>query len=430
MDSSLNPNDIISRLPDVVLVVILSFLSFKDNVKTTKKVSFVLYMLQWISRVNIQVIESFEICLYNPVGFKAEIKSLVEFAISRRVKKLVLDFLSPFWKTIFNVWKYDDIVFELPELVYIAPTLEVLKLYACKIDASRLANPRLRKLSLGWLRLQTIESILSKCPLLESLSLSYCYDLDEMIHTGQIREVIFESIATPYMHCSLNLPNVEFFKYSGNVMNIHIEKVNRMLKEVSLNFGVENEYEDPFDPNEAGEVLSHLLNDLRSSKKLTVSPYLLEVIPECDNPVDMLRDVETQHLVLETYLHANEFMGIKLLIDHCPNLETLTVNILSPKPYHMASHGAINSETLWPPSISFRCLRRTLKVLVVRPFCGSWIERHLLAYFVWPEHGDVLERVELYLPTWLNETQRMWARFGADSLQSTSNRVNVILYNA
>lgn len=59
------------------------------------------------------------------------------------------------------------------------------------------------------------------------------------------------------------------------------------------------------------------------------------MITECDDPDYMLRDVETQHLVLETNLDLKEFMGVRLLLDHCPNLQTLTLDILSPRPFHV-----------------------------------------------------------------------------------------------
>lgn len=55
----------------------------------------------------------------------------------------------------------------------------------------------------------------------------------------------------------------------------------------------------------------------------------LKTIQECEDPFDLLRPMETQHLVLRTRLHVMEFKGIKLLLDNCPNLETLTFDIFS-----------------------------------------------------------------------------------------------------
>ncbi|CAE6073844.1 unnamed protein product [Arabidopsis arenosa] len=457
---SINQRDRISSLPDVVLVMILSFLSFKDNIKTSvlskrwrnlcyetgnisfkeseyvdhsvsnffsKRVSFVCYMLNWVSRVPVKVIESFEIFLGYPVGFEAEIKYLIEFSISRQVKKLILDFSSPYWRNTWDRLRYDDFVIELPTVIYGLQTLESLTIYACWFDPSRVANLGLRKLSIGWFRLEKIESLPSRCPLLESLSIISCY-LDEIFMlAGQIRELIIKNCIFPSMSCLLNLPNIDIFKYSGNVIVFDFQKVNmRLLKEVYLDFGSD---EPTYSTKEAGDILSHLLNDLRSSRTLTVCYYLLEVIPECNDPVDMLRDVETHHLVLETLLHPKEITGIRLLLDHCPNLETLTLKLLCPRPFPMPSYGGICSQTLWLENISSRCLRRTLKILVVRGFCNSSNEFYLLNYLVRPEHGYALERVELYMPTWLKETERQWAHFGAAMLQSTSNRVQVILHN-
>ncbi|CAE6073860.1 unnamed protein product [Arabidopsis arenosa] len=460
---SINQQDRISSLPDVVLVMILSFLSFKDNIKTSalskrwrnlcyetrnisfkeseyvdhfvsdyvsKRTSFVQYMFNWVSRVPIQVIKSFEICFGYPVGFEAEIKSLIEFSISRQVKKLVLDFSSPFSSHTRDEYRYDDFVIELPALIYGLQTLESLKIYACLFDPSRFANIGLKKLSIGWFRLKNIESLLSKFPLLESLSIISC-SLDEIMIAGQIREVIIENCIIPYMSCSFNLPNIEIFKYSGDLIFFDFAKVNMiLLKEVYLDFGVEHDNDEPsFSTEEAGGILSHLLNDLRSSRTLTVCSYLLEVIPDCNDPLDMLCDVKTQNLVLETHLHPEEFMGIRLLLEHCPNLETLTFEVLSPRPFPMAPYGGISSQIFWLENISSRCLRRTLKILVVKGFCSSWNEFYLLNYFVQPAHGYALERVELYMPTWLKETPKQWAHYGAAMLQSTSNRVQVILHN-
>ncbi|CAL9248059.1 unnamed protein product [Arabidopsis halleri] len=252
--------------------MILSFLSFKDNIKTSvlskrwrnlcyetgnisfkeseyadhsvsdfisRRVSFVRYMLNWVSRVPIQFIKRFEICLGYPVGFEAEIKSLIEFSISRQVKKLVLDFSSPYWRNTWDGLRYDDFVIELPALIYGLQTLESLKIYACWFDPSRFANLGLRKLSIGWFRLEKIKSLLSKfCPLLESLSIISCY-LDEIFMiAGQIRELIIENCIFPSMYCLLNLPNIDVFKYSGNVIVFDFQKVNmRLLKDVYLDFG-------------------------------------------------------------------------------------------------------------------------------------------------------------------------------------------------
>lgn len=303
----------ISSLPDVLLVLILSYLSFKDKIKTSalsrrwrnlcyetkdiafkeseyvdhlvsdnhsKRVSFVRYMTHWVSRVNSEALESFEICFSDPLGFKAEIESLIQFAVSKKVKKLILDFSSPFWRNTCDVLRLEFVV-ELPALVYSLETLESLKIYACGFEPKRFGNlGLLRKLSIGWFRLNEIQSMLSKCPSLESLSINYCWGIiDSMVLAGQIKEFVFENCSFPALiSCSLNLPNLDIFKYYGDVINFRFENVNTILKEVYLDFGAEYTYDEPtYSNKDAGEILSQLLNDLRSTKTLTVCPYLLEV---------------------------------------------------------------------------------------------------------------------------------------------------------
>ncbi|CAE5986210.1 unnamed protein product [Arabidopsis arenosa] len=59
------------------------------------RVFFVRVMREWVSRFTGKVIENFEIHLSQPMGFAGDIMSLTEFATSRQVKNLVLDFSDP-----------------------------------------------------------------------------------------------------------------------------------------------------------------------------------------------------------------------------------------------------------------------------------------------------------------------------------------------
>lgn len=56
--------------------------------------------------------------------------------------------------------------------------------------------------------------------------------------------------------------------------------------------------------------------------------FFLKSIQECEDPSSLLRPMDTEHLVLRTRMHVMEFKGIKLLLDNCPNLETLTFDII------------------------------------------------------------------------------------------------------
>lgn len=131
MVSRLKP-DLFSILPDCLLVLIISFLPFKQSVQTSvlakrwknlcrettnlvfresefldqsvvhtetkrseTRALFVSIMLQWISRFTGNTIETFELCLPEPVGFEKDIMSLIEFAAAKQTKNLVIDFSRP-----------------------------------------------------------------------------------------------------------------------------------------------------------------------------------------------------------------------------------------------------------------------------------------------------------------------------------------------
>ncbi|KAH0923369.1 hypothetical protein HID58_023387 [Brassica napus] len=154
--------------------------------------------------------------------------------------------------------------------------------------------------------------------------------------------------------------------------------MNTIISEVEFDFRVlDNNNDESNDPNTAeGGMLCHLLNNLfdyggRSATTLTVCPFLLKMIPRSEHP-HVLHPMETKHLVLKTELHPREFSGIRLLLMNCPNLETLTIDLLPPSPIATASSYAdIDPETYWMQNISYECQRETLKAVAVKNFFGG-----------------------------------------------------------
>ncbi|KAF2551613.1 hypothetical protein F2Q68_00037790 [Brassica cretica] len=123
-------SDLLSNLPDSLLVTIISLLPFKQSVQTSilarrwknlclettnlvfkesefvnlstdtetiksKRSLFVSTMCQWISSFTGEVIESLEFSLSEPVSFEKAIVSLTEFAASKQIKNITIDFSSP-----------------------------------------------------------------------------------------------------------------------------------------------------------------------------------------------------------------------------------------------------------------------------------------------------------------------------------------------
>ncbi|KAF3560046.1 hypothetical protein F2Q69_00014296 [Brassica cretica] len=312
MDSRRN-RDRLSTLPEHLLVPIISNLPFEEAVRTSvlakpwkhlyhgttnvsfkesefvkrtvssseeslneARAAFVRFVVNWASRFSGDVIQSFELRLSKPFVFEAEIKHLIEFAVSKQVKTLVLDF-SDLSCTASNQAR-PAVQFQLPECVYNQTAIESLKLFACGFDPLRLANP---------------------CS--------------------------FKSVA----------------------------------------------------------------------------------IKDSDDPVKLNAPMETRHLVIKTSLSPDEFVGIRLMINSCPELETLTLQMLPPVPVARTNPG-FNPKSYWAFPISHKCLKKTLKVVEVRNFSGGTYELIVLRYLI--RSGRVLERVDLYLPVGTSESEKSSVR--------------------
>ncbi|AEE33388.1 F-box family protein [Arabidopsis thaliana] len=425
--------DRLSNLPDVLLIMIISCLSFKECIRTS------VLAKRW--RYHGRYIETLEIYFSIPSDFLAAVESLIEFAVSRQVKNLVLDFSDPSWISTSCASRYDYVCVQLPVCVYSLTTLESLKIYSCGFDPSKFSNSRLpRKLSIGWIKLTDVESLLLNSPTLKSLSINYCWGIEIRNIAGDMKEFVFESCDfSSFMVCCFDLPNVEIFKYSGQILSFDVKRMNMSIKDVILDFTAEGLYEDRNQRTKLeGSVLSAFLNNLRGARTLSVCPYLLQTIQECEDPFDLLRPMETQHLVLRTRLHVMEFKGIKLLLDNCPNLETLTFDIFSRSLFsYNKSYYGVGPRSYWKKNLTYKSLPKTLKVVVVRNFTGRFGELNVLKFLIqsgrgrWPgrEHGPMLERVELYMDSSMAESQKELADDGAMMLQSISGDVQVLVYD-
>ncbi|CAN7039735.1 hypothetical protein BRARA_B01649 [Brassica rapa] len=470
MDSS-DQADRISNLPDVLLVLIVSCLSFKECVQTcvlskrwrsvyleTRNVSFketdflspsvnanpirnalgrivfVDYVRRWVTRIHDQPIDTFEISISYPKTYLDVIESLIAFAVRKRVKNLVLDFSNPAWRTFHDV-NLDELVVEIPESVYDLATLESLKVCACnKFDPANLSNlGKLKTVSFGWMELTDPEPFLTTSRV-ESLTINDCWGLEFNMIKGNMREVAIINCEF-LLNCIFDLPRVDILKYSGDLFPFEFDKMNAIISEVDLDFRVlDNNNDESDDSNAEGGMLCHLLNNLlddggRSATTLTVCPFLLKMIPRSEHP-HFLRPMETKHLVLKTELHPREFNGIRLLLMNCPKLETLTIDLLPPSPIAMASsYAGIDPQTYWMQNISYECQRETLKAVIVKNFIGGAKELHIVKFFI-RSGCKRLERVELYMPFDLDNGRKVFAYAKSEMLQKISKHLQVVVHNS
>ncbi|KAF2564700.1 hypothetical protein F2Q70_00015412 [Brassica cretica] len=470
MDSS-DQADRISNLPDVLLVLIVSCLSFKECVQTcalskrwrsvyleTRNVSFketdflspsvnanpirnalgrivfVDYVRRWVARIHDQPIDTFEISISYPKTYLDVIESLIAFAVRKRVKNLVLDFSNPAWRTFHDVY-LDELVVEIPQSVYDLATLESLKVGACKkFDPAKLSNlGKLKTVSFGWMELTDPEPLL-KTSRVESLTINDCWELDFNTIKGNMREVAIINCDF-LLNCIFDLPRVDILKYSGDLFPFEFDNMNTIISEVDFDFRVlDNNNDESNDSNAEGGMLCHLLNNLldyggRSATTLTVCPFLLKMIPRSEHP-HFLRPMETKHLVLKTELHPREFNGIRLLLMNCPKLETLTIDLLPPSPIAMASsYAGIDTQTYWMQNIPYECQRETLKAVIVKNFIGGAKELHIVKFFI-RSGCKRLERVELYMPFDLDNGRKVFAYAKSEMLQEISKHLQVVVHNS
>ncbi|CAH8323619.1 unnamed protein product [Eruca vesicaria subsp. sativa] len=376
------------------------------------RVSFVRFMVNWATNFQGNAVQSFELCLSKPFEFETEIKHLVEFAVSKQVKNLVLDF-SDLSCTASNEAR-PAVVFQLPECVESLATIESLKLFACGFDPSRFAKPSsFKSLSFGYIQLgNTIMTVLSKSPLLECLIIRNCWNvgLESITEDNSLlRELSIENCDFATSYTLLDLPNIEIFKYCGSFHYFQFLRVNRRMEEAYLDYGTET------DGDENGTPLCDLLYDLLSAKKLTVCPFLIKAIKDSDDPVKLKAPMETRHLVIKTSLVPDEFVGIRLMLNSSPELETLTFQMVPPLvPAAPRTNLGFNPKSYWAYPINHKCLKKTLKVVEVRNFSGGGYELVMVRFLM--RSGRVLERVDLYSPVGASVSEKSSAHARMNTL--------------
>ncbi|XP_010538048.1 PREDICTED: putative F-box/LRR-repeat protein At1g56400 [Tarenaya hassleriana] len=446
MDIPQDP-DMLSGMKDLLLIMIISYLPFKDAVRTSvlskrwknlcyqtrnvqfnetdfvdlsaseenklaRRALFVRFMSEWVSWFYGDRIDSFEVKFSKPDGFQGEMKSLIRFAVSKSVKNLVLDFSCGSENQVTAI--------DLPSCVYEKAKLESLNLYACGLVASSFKNmTSLKNLSLGFVELGSVQSLLMNTPLLESLTLRMCRNVDlvELINNERLRELIIENCDFTGSAFYFDVPCLEVFKYSGEFCHIVFDRLKRRMQEVCLDFGLETEFE------ETGEILCNILYDVASATTLTVCTYLLQEVPNGENPLSLDRPLETRCLTLKTSLYPHEFLGIRFMLKSCYILESLTLEIVPERilvDYYPPFE--FDPDTLWEEKIIYRCLKNTLRVVKIKGFRGILYDLRFLQYLL--RFGRVLQCLELHVSPDVGYNERIVALAGADTVNRRFRRAS------
>lgn len=302
--------DMFSKLPNDLICIIISSLPFKEAAKTsilsgrwrhiwhaTKKIEllesffvrpgeneeikelhrrqFINFVHQWIGNYDALIVNTFRLEFSRPGNFVEDLHNCITFAISHNVKELALDFHDPMWQE--TDLQNHPAVLNLPDHVYSHNDLESLELFSCNFGVSKFSNfIALKQLSLGWIELSlpSIRDLLQHCPLLESLRLKKCWNIEELeitVPNLRLKRLVIDKCDFIRDWFQIEAPNLRFFRYSGSLGRFVFDK-HDFLAEAELDFALELEFD------EDGELLYELLQQLEHVKVLTVCSYLLQVL--------------------------------------------------------------------------------------------------------------------------------------------------------
>ncbi|XP_058006585.1 putative F-box protein At3g29830 [Hevea brasiliensis] len=165
----------------------------------------------------------------------------------------------------------------------------------------------LKGVSLGWIEinLASIKTLLLSCPLLKSLGLKKCWNIDHLeicLPNWRLKNLYIDKCNFIQDFFWIEGPNLQFLKYSGKVGRFHMYN-QREIVEANLNFGMEPEF------GEIGLLLYDFLQEFLAVKVLTVCSVLLQ---DYEPPFE---------------LNPHEFWSRNAKIDHCIHRSLKVVNV-------------------------------------------------------------------------------------------------------
>ncbi|KAI3456958.1 hypothetical protein Pfo_013621 [Paulownia fortunei] len=417
--------DYFSFLPDALILIIITFLPFKEAVRTSvlsrrwrnlwqstrnidldekffvknessgenramQRRNFLGFIRRWMENYTEPDVEKYRLVISNPPKFYLpEVQECIRFAVDHReVKALDLDFSDPAWDAE-NLDIIPQTSLRLPLILDAHTMLESLGLSACNFRVPLFSRFfALKNVFLGWMEMpsSSLNNFLSMCPSLEILILKRCWNVGNLdIDAQRLRVLVLDKCSGPEF-ISVNAPLLNFFKYCGLSVYLQMENHRRMVEAV-FDFSLQPEWDDEGDP----EMLYNLLSEIWSVRALTICSYMLQVLPMAESSL-LLKPSLTSvtQLFLKTQLHIQEYYGITFFLNSCPRLEVLSIDLGPTRifqdyrpPYRFEEHPFWSH--LWYPG----CVESTLKTVKVIGFKGSANELVVLSYIL--KFGKVLE---------------------------------------
>ncbi|MED6108885.1 hypothetical protein PIB30_028347 [Stylosanthes scabra] len=408
-----NQTDIISSLPESLLLYTLSTLPFKEAAKTCilskkwlqmwhstnpvvnnkleftnddkdheaieaqQRKAFKNFIKNWIIfHKHHHLNEKFTLKISPPSNCSHIIGACIDFVSEDGVKDLELDFAKPQWENEEEDPEQDNdsalVVF--PRCIYehekLHQKLESLKLHSCNFSPESFAKfEALRDVTLAWmpLRTETVKTLLSSCKWIESLTLKRCWDLEDLeLGKLELKKLVIDNCSLDVDDICFEARNLKAFKYSGLV------GVSDVIVEASTIEEADFDFDTMF--FECGNLLQKFLYDFSAVNVLTVCSVLLQTIHLGDEPVRLQGNMMVRHLKMKIQLHQQELHGFLWILNSCPRLTKLTIDLdrrCSIVPGYEDPYYNVDHERFWDKLIVPFCLRKNLREVEVNGFMGT-----------------------------------------------------------
>ncbi|KAJ6821288.1 FBD-associated F-box protein-like isoform X1 [Iris pallida] len=309
---------------------------------------------------------------------------------------------------------------KLPVSIFYCTSLVSLDLYCCQLPSIRPkfdGFPSLTHLKItGTGDHESLASLLSKCPSLQSLKLECCYDLTTLDLSSQTLTDV-ELLSCPGLHrVRIDAPNLARFSYCGNVNNIYLENARRLL-DVNLSHfysGTGVDFATPVQWARPVRSLSHV------SQRLRVNEWFFRFLLPETTPEPLFGNLKMLHCVVD-WVTSSMLNSLAAVLGHCRNLEQLKIDLscgvrrsvvcfkLLLAQLNMTEEESGTSpdcmdkfeqalkddseQEVWDPSELPADVTPSLKTIIVNCFVGTPNEMKMLEYLV--GRSSVLEKISI-----------------------------------
>ncbi|KAK4722039.1 hypothetical protein R3W88_012272 [Solanum pinnatisectum] len=354
--------DRISELPDGFLLQMLSHLPTKDAVASS------LLSKSWRNLWTPIHSFNFSNANYTEVrNFKSFVDNALIHSTSSKIKKFVLDFHTILWQP--ELWKSDSKIsqwinfavgkevqdvaiyaqpyssrfsYELPLSMYTCSSLITLTLTNWVFDKRlNIAWNSLTSLTLHSTSLddEDIVKLLSSCPALEAMELSFCEKFHSLKITSNLKRQTLSNHLLPDVQgnevLEINAPHLKHLDISGDLGKLNVGYLT--FSDICITVGKREAGIDEDDCPYYHQVIRNLVLDyldkLSNVTELIIGSWFAKVVFMLQLESVILPKLRCKCLTLKLGVSKYNMYGIASLLQNLPRLESLNIHI-KPKTYN------------------------------------------------------------------------------------------------